>query len=403
MEEGGGFTYKPIGHVKSVFQGKSGTPRQSGLSKYARASLTVNRAHFNNPDHSLLGLEGFSHVWLLWVFHADSGVAIKAKVAPPRLGGTRVGVFSTRSPHRPANIGLTLAKVEHVKGDTITMSGIDLIEGTPVLDIKPYIPAYDMVERSIEDLAEEDDDIAAEEAEEEKTLDKISKNDDQRAGELLQRLQAGEEGIKVRPVGEVEHRENLLDFVSWATRGFTTERTGGFNAERTGGSTDEESGDNTRHSTCESLVDSSSGQVKDVSTMKPDESEKVEDPGETDSKKEKQVYVPEWIANPDADLAVVFSSRAEQDLNNIDLSPCNWLRSAQELRGLVTDMMRADPRSVYRKNRGSDRLYFTTVDTVHVTAWYDDSLGGMEVLRLRNEAPPPPQRVDGKTRLPVNT
>ena len=72
-----------------------------------------------------------------------------------------------------------------------------------MLDIKPYIPAYDMVERSIEDLAEEDDDIAAEEAEEEKTLDKISKNDDQRAGELLQRLQAGEEGIKVGKMIEI--------------------------------------------------------------------------------------------------------------------------------------------------------------------------------------------------------
>jgi len=209
MGEQEDFRYKPIGHVKSVFQGKSGTPRQSGLSKHARASLTVNRAHFNNPDHSLLGLEGFSHVWLLWVFHADSGVAIKAKVAPPRLGGVRVGVFSTRSPHRPANIGLTLAKVEHVKGDTITMSGvrdlceentetipqIDLIDGTPVLDIKPYIPAYDAVDRSIEDLAEEGE-IDVEEAEEEKTLDKIGEND-QRADELLQRLQAGEEGIKV--------------------------------------------------------------------------------------------------------------------------------------------------------------------------------------------------------------
>ena len=114
-----------------------------------------------------------------------------------------------RSPHRPANIGLTLAKVEHVKGDTITMSGvrnlceentetipqIDLIDGTPVLDIKPYIPAYDAVDRSIEDLAEEGE-IDVEEAEEEKTLDKIGEND-QRADELLQRLQAGEEGIKV--------------------------------------------------------------------------------------------------------------------------------------------------------------------------------------------------------------
>ena len=147
----------------------------------------------------MIGLEGFSHVWLLWVFHADSGVAIKAKVAPPRLGGTRVGVFSTRSPHRPANIGLTLAKVEEVKGDTVTLSGIDLIDGTPVLDIKPYIPAYDTVDRSLEDLAEE-----------EKVEDEAGvETTDQQAGELLQRLQAGEEGLKVRPVGKAEHRENI--------------------------------------------------------------------------------------------------------------------------------------------------------------------------------------------------
>jgi len=381
MGEQENFRYKPIGHVKSVFQGKSGTPRQSGLSKHARASLTVNRAHFNNPDHSLLGLEGFSHVWLLWVFHADSGVAIKAKVAPPRLGGVRVGVFSTRSPHRPANIGLTLAKVEHVKGDTITMSGIDLIDGTPVLDIKPYIPAYDTAERCIEDLSEEGKIDEGEVKEE----NKIGKNE--RADELLQRLQAGEEGIKVRPVGEVEHRENLLDFVNWATGVSTAERA-------------RESA-----SPCRNQDASGSRQANNIGSVQSSQNTlggEVKSSGETESQEKTQVYVPEWIANPDADLMVVFSSRAEQDLDNIDLSPCNWLRSAQELRGLVTDMMRADPRSVYRKNRGSDRLYFTTVDTVHVTAWYDDSLGGMEVLRLRNEAPPPPQRVDDKTGLPVN-
>ena len=88
----------------------------------------------------------------------------------------------------------------------------------------------------------------------------------------------------------------------------------------------------------------------------------------------------------------------------LSLSACQWLKSPVELRGLVTDMLKADPRSVYRKNRGSDRLYFTTVDTVHVTAWYDDSLGGMEVLRLRNTPPPPPQRVeDGREHLALKT
>ena len=253
----------------------------------------MNRSHFNNPDHSLIGLEGFSHVWLLWVFHADSGVAIKAKVAPPRLGGTRVGVFSTRSPHRPANIGLTLAKVEEVKGDTVTLSGIDLIDETPVLDIKPYIPAYDSVDRSLEDLAEEEK--VEDEAEVETT--------DQQAGELLQRLQAGEEGLKVRPVGKAEHRENLLDFVNWATGGSNKKTVDDFKQPICG------------------VQDSEKGELfKDAATAVSNNA---------NEKNYHEVYVPEWIANPEADLRVAFSSRAEQDLEKIDLSSCKDTRNCQ--------------------------------------------------------------------------
>ena len=129
----------PIGHIRSMFAKKNGTPRQSGLSQLARASLTVDKTVFTNPDHALQNLDQFSHVWLVWLFHqnqegAASG-AVKAKVAPPRLGGPRVGVFSTRSPHRPCPIGLTLARIERVDGDTLYVTGVDLIDGTPVLDL----------------------------------------------------------------------------------------------------------------------------------------------------------------------------------------------------------------------------------------------------------------------------
>ena len=137
------FTYKPIGIVKTIFETRNGTPRQSGLSQYARASLTINKTFFTNPEHSLENLSEFSHVWLLWVFHQNSQTSVKAKVSPPRLNGEKVGLFSTRSPHRPSNIGLTLAKLEEVLGDTMHLSGVDLVDGTPVLDIKPYIPQYD--------------------------------------------------------------------------------------------------------------------------------------------------------------------------------------------------------------------------------------------------------------------
>ena len=97
MEQENVYSYKPIGHIKSIFPTKNGTPRQSGLSEFARASLRISKEVFTNPDHSLQNLAEFSHVWLLWVFHLDTdNTGVKAKVTPPRLGGERVGVFSTR-------------------------------------------------------------------------------------------------------------------------------------------------------------------------------------------------------------------------------------------------------------------------------------------------------------------
>ena len=129
---------------------------------------------------------------------------------------------------------------------------------------------------------------------------------------------------------------------------------------------------------------------------------KVEEGVEVKKRKiEEEVRVPAWVGDPDADLQVAWSSRAETDLDNLDLSCCQWLNSRHELKGLITDIIKADPRSIYRKNRGSDRLYFTTLDSVHVTAWYDDNLEGMEVLRLKTQPPIPPVRVDDKTKLPV--
>ena len=82
------FSYQPIGYIRSVFPTKNGTPRQSGLSELARASLTVSKEVFTNPEHALADLGDFSHIWLLWVFNQDAGnTSVKAKVAPPRLEG----------------------------------------------------------------------------------------------------------------------------------------------------------------------------------------------------------------------------------------------------------------------------------------------------------------------------
>ena len=115
------------------------------LSLQARASLTLTC--FDTPAPSLDSLQEFSHVWVLFVFHQNGKATAKPKVAPPRLGGDkRVGLFSTRTPHRPNPIGISLGRIESVQGDTVHITGLDIVDGTPILDIKPYIPTFDRPE-----------------------------------------------------------------------------------------------------------------------------------------------------------------------------------------------------------------------------------------------------------------
>ena len=128
---------EPIGYIESCFKDKFGTPRQPGLVKKAWAKLKI-RADLQ-PEESLQGLEGFSHVWLIWVFHQNKVSRYHAKVHPPRLGGKSMGLFATRTPHRPNPIGLSLVEIVRVEKDGIVVSGADLVDGTPILDIKPYL------------------------------------------------------------------------------------------------------------------------------------------------------------------------------------------------------------------------------------------------------------------------
>jgi tRNA-Thr(GGU) m(6)t(6)A37 methyltransferase TsaA len=128
---------KPIGVLESCFKEKFGTPRQAGLVRASFARLKVHARY--SPGHSLAGLKEFSHVWLLSWFHLNTNKSFHPKIHPPRLKGGKIGVFASRSPHRPNPIGLSLARLEDVDGDTLYLSGIDLIDGTPILDIKPYL------------------------------------------------------------------------------------------------------------------------------------------------------------------------------------------------------------------------------------------------------------------------
>ncbi|KAL1520371.1 hypothetical protein AB1Y20_021958 [Prymnesium parvum] len=136
------FPMAPIGYIESCFVYRNGTPRQPGLARAARSRLKV--AWGDHPAHTTAGLDEFSHVWLLFVFHNNRGESVvKSKAKPPRLDGAAVGIFGCRTPHRPNAIGLSLVKLECVEGDVLHFRGADLIDGTPVLDVKPYLAYAD--------------------------------------------------------------------------------------------------------------------------------------------------------------------------------------------------------------------------------------------------------------------
>ena len=137
---------KVIARIRSDFKTKFGVPRQSGLVEALRARI-VFEPEYRNAD-ALRGIEGFSHLWLIWQFSEAVREDWSPTVRPPRLGGNeRMGVFATRSPFRPNAIGLSCVRLEGVEqtaeGSVLLVSGADLMDGTPIYDIKPYIPFAD--------------------------------------------------------------------------------------------------------------------------------------------------------------------------------------------------------------------------------------------------------------------
>lgn len=137
----------PIAHFRSPFTSKFGIPKQSGLVEELRGSI-VFEPKYRNSDY-IRGLEDFDFLWLIWEFSANPHRAVSPVVRPPVLGGNeRVGVFATRSPFRPNPLGLSSVKIDHVEmsdslGPVIHVLGADLMDGTPIFDIKPYIAYAD--------------------------------------------------------------------------------------------------------------------------------------------------------------------------------------------------------------------------------------------------------------------
>ncbi|MBK5001212.1 tRNA (N6-threonylcarbamoyladenosine(37)-N6)-methyltransferase TrmO [Pseudomonas sp. S31] len=148
------YSVSPVGIVRSCFKEKFAIPRQPHLAPAARGVLEL-LPPFDQGD-AVAGLEQVSHVWILFLFHQALEDKPRLKVRPPRLGGNKsMGVFATRATHRPNGIGQSVVRLERVEPGRLLLSGIDLLDGTPVLDIKPYVPYADSVGDARNQMASE--------------------------------------------------------------------------------------------------------------------------------------------------------------------------------------------------------------------------------------------------------
>ena len=151
---------RAIGVVRTPFVEKFGIPRQGGLVDEVHATLELDAPY--NREEAWRGIDGFSHLWLLTWFHADKGAEAALTVRPPRLGGNaRMGVFATRAPYRPNPVGLSLVRllrVERLAGDAVRIhvAGADVLDGTPLLDVKPYVPYVEALPQALGGFAAED-------------------------------------------------------------------------------------------------------------------------------------------------------------------------------------------------------------------------------------------------------
>ncbi|OYY75203.1 MAG: tRNA (N6-threonylcarbamoyladenosine(37)-N6)-methyltransferase TrmO [Gammaproteobacteria bacterium 28-57-27] len=151
---------RAIGVVRTPFAQKFGIPRQGGLVDEVHATLELDAPY--NREEAWRGIEGFSHLWLLTWFHAEKGAQAALTVRPPRLGGNaRLGVFATRAPYRPNPVGLSLVRLVRVEklengAVRIHVAGVDLLDGTPLLDVKPYLPYVEALPSAVGGFAAED-------------------------------------------------------------------------------------------------------------------------------------------------------------------------------------------------------------------------------------------------------
>ncbi len=137
----GEVSFTPIGIVRTPFSDRMSTPRQPYAAREARGTIELSPGR--DFEHALEDLEGWDRIWVVFCFHLNAPGVWRPKVLPPRSAGKRRGVFSTRSPHRPNPIGLSVVRLDEVRGLVLHVRDVDMIDGSPVLDLKPYVPYAD--------------------------------------------------------------------------------------------------------------------------------------------------------------------------------------------------------------------------------------------------------------------
>uniref|UniRef100_H3D0D8 tRNA methyltransferase O n=1 Tax=Tetraodon nigroviridis TaxID=99883 RepID=H3D0D8_TETNG len=292
----------------------------------------------------------------------------KAKVKPPRLDGKKTGVYSTRSPHRPNALGLTLAKLDKVVGDTLYLSDIDMIDGTPVLDIKPYIPDYDSPhtrkgsDPHLHDLLPSSVSVNQKPDAETPSDFESEKCDEKMEDLFTEHVSAdGPVSSEAAPQFSLTNRiTNVLDDVKIYLN---------------------------QSNTCHVGHDSEN-------EVSPPKTEPLESAvGHVSFGEEACSTIAGWIrAPPVSSLDVRFTPLAEKELAEFLPSPLagsgesnkpkfRFLQSTEEAAAAIKGVLSADPRSVYRRNRCRDKLFFFTLDTAHITCWFGE--GFAEVLQVR--------------------
>ncbi|XP_052133174.1 tRNA (adenine(37)-N6)-methyltransferase [Frankliniella occidentalis] len=336
----------PIGIINSWFPEKRGTPRQPGVSGSARGKLTIFNTVFTNPEHALEGLEEYSHMWIVFHFHKNDSTHVRAKVAPPRLNGGRMGVFATRSPHRPCPVGLSLVQIDKVEGNMIFFSGVDMVDGTPVLDIKPYIPQYDdpldcqhpllsdnMETRLITDGRESDD-------------------EDLSPGILSLDLTPRRDSLA--PVARSPVRDALM-MVSHSP---------------------------VRDSSLMGLREAPDGEEGTSPILGRPLVSPALSPGPSSGNMRPQalVRVPAWIADPPVSrLEVKFNEGAVAQLTTIQSERGE---SVEEARIAIQSVLQEDPRSVYLRQRWNNQFYTFLIAGLHVSCRFADNGSVVTVFRI---------------------